>query len=75
MPFTAKDLEPFTYFRNPQATRGFLLVDICNGEQYGNYVQLIEIGQSRKLGIKQNFDKFIELLNSKELIQFIPKIK
>ena len=74
MSYTINDLEPFTYYRNPESTRGFLLVDY-GGPEYGNYAKLIEIGKSRDFGIRQDLTSFLNLITNKQLIKFIPKIK
>lgn len=69
-----KDLEPFTYYRNTKTMRGFLLVDVLPGEEYGNKVVLIEFGQTRHNPIRHELNDFIILVNSGSMEKFTPKI-
>ena len=69
-----KDLEPFTYYRNKKTLRGFLLVDVLPGEEYGNKVVLIEFGKTRHEPIRHSLPDFISLVNSGTMEKFTPKI-
>jgi hypothetical protein len=54
--------------------RGFLLVDVLPGEEYGNKVVLIEFGQTRHNPIRHELNDFINLVNSGSMEKFTPKI-
>lgn len=74
MPYTLQDIEPFDYVKTKDNKRGFLIVNIYDGKDWDNTIEMIEFGKPRNRPVRIDIEKFLNMLNSTQLMKFIPKI-